>query len=159
MNIMKAEAGKTPITGLLVNVTNAMQKDIEQYIEWMGSAGMADKVAVNSVAVEQPAFITEVASRYGSQFVTVSIDARREGDTYQAYIRNVGLDEGAGANQLMPVATKSSACSGVVKIASRPAISATPSSPPSIRPGSASVTMPRSLQYFTSSLVLSRLSS
>ncbi|KAF2823525.1 aldolase [Ophiobolus disseminans] len=44
INTMKNEAGKTPITGLLVNATNAMQKDIEQYIEWMGSAGMADKM-------------------------------------------------------------------------------------------------------------------
>jgi fructose-bisphosphate aldolase class II len=44
IDTMKAEAGKTPITGLLVNATNAMQKDIEQYIEWMGSAGMADKM-------------------------------------------------------------------------------------------------------------------
>jgi fructose-bisphosphate aldolase class II len=44
IDTMKTEAGKTPITGLLVNATNAMQKDIEQYMEWMGSAGMADKM-------------------------------------------------------------------------------------------------------------------
>ena len=37
----------------------------------------ADKVALNTAAVEHPALITEVAERFGSQCVVVSIDARR----------------------------------------------------------------------------------
>jgi fructose-bisphosphate aldolase class II len=41
---MKEEAGKTPITGLIEKATKEMQKSIEQYIEWMGSAGQADKM-------------------------------------------------------------------------------------------------------------------
>jgi cyclase len=36
----------------------------------------ADKVTVNSAAVHRPALIDEIASRYGSQFVVVAIDAK-----------------------------------------------------------------------------------
>ncbi len=38
----------------------------------------ADKVTVNSAAVRDPALIDEIAGRYGSQFVVVAIDARRD---------------------------------------------------------------------------------
>jgi fructose-bisphosphate aldolase class II len=44
IRVMKEEAGKTPITGLIEKATNAMQASIENYIEWMGSAGQADKM-------------------------------------------------------------------------------------------------------------------
>lgn len=36
----------------------------------------ADKISINSAAVARPEFITEIASRYGSQFVVAAIDAR-----------------------------------------------------------------------------------
>lgn len=36
----------------------------------------ADKVTINSAAVARPELISEIASRYGSQFVVVAIDAR-----------------------------------------------------------------------------------
>jgi cyclase len=57
----------------------------------------ADKVAINSAAVEQPALIREIADRFGSQCVVVSIDARRRADgTYESYThagrRPVGKD-------------------------------------------------------------------
>jgi len=46
----------------------------------------ADKVAVNTAAVENPAVIREMAQRFGSQCVVVSIDARRRADgTHEAY--------------------------------------------------------------------------
>jgi cyclase len=38
----------------------------------------ADKVAMNTAAVENPALITEAAERFGSQCVVVAIDAKRE---------------------------------------------------------------------------------
>src|SRR5579884_3502531 len=41
------------------------------------SAG-ADKVAVNTAAVENPALVEELASRFGSQAIVVAIDARRQ---------------------------------------------------------------------------------
>ena len=37
----------------------------------------ADKVTVNSAAVARPELISEIAQRYGAQFVVVAIDARR----------------------------------------------------------------------------------
>ena len=40
----------------------------------------ADKISVNSAAVRRPELITEIASRYGSQFVVVAIDARSTPD-------------------------------------------------------------------------------
>ena len=40
----------------------------------------ADKVVVNSVVVEDPDFITRISEKYGRQFVTVSIDAKKVGD-------------------------------------------------------------------------------
>ncbi len=49
----------------------------------------ADKVTVNSAAVANPALITEIAERFGSQAVIVAVDARRstsgngaDGDVY-----------------------------------------------------------------------------
>ncbi len=46
--------------------------DIEQLLE----AG-ADKVSINSAAVKQPNLISEAAKKYGSDCITVAIDARR----------------------------------------------------------------------------------
>jgi cyclase len=43
----------------------------------------ADKVSVNTAAVERPAVIGECAARFGSQCVVASIDARREGDAWR----------------------------------------------------------------------------
>ncbi len=37
----------------------------------------ADKVSVNSEAIRRPAFITEIAERYGSQCAVVSIDVKK----------------------------------------------------------------------------------
>src|ERR687890_1787668 len=40
----------------------------------------ADKVSINSAAVERPAVLTECAERFGSQCVVASIDAKRRAD-------------------------------------------------------------------------------
>ena len=47
----------------------------------------ADKVAVNSAAIERPALLTECAERFGSQCVVASIDAKREGDGWRVHSR------------------------------------------------------------------------
>jgi cyclase len=41
----------------------------------------ADKVGVNTAAVERPELIAELAVEFGSQCVVVAVDARRRGDT------------------------------------------------------------------------------
>jgi len=46
----------------------------------------ADKVSINSGAVNDPSLITKGAKRFGSQCIVLSIDAKKEGDTYAVYI-------------------------------------------------------------------------
>jgi cyclase len=46
----------------------------------------ADKVTINSAAVADPALITRIAERYGSQAVVVAIDARRNRDAFEVYV-------------------------------------------------------------------------
>lgn len=46
----------------------------------------ADKVAINTYAIENPSFITEVARKFGSQCVVVSVEAKKTGDKkWEAY--------------------------------------------------------------------------
>jgi cyclase len=48
----------------------------------------ADKVSLNTAALADPALLTRLAARYGSQAVIVAIDAKRQGDRYQVYVRS-----------------------------------------------------------------------
>ena len=64
----------------------------------------ADKVAINSAAVAQPAFITEAARHFGNQCIVVSIDVRRNAaGRDEVYARSgtqpTGLDPVAWAQQ------------------------------------------------------------
>lgn len=45
----------------------------------------ADKIAVNTAAVERPGLITELASKFGSQAVVLQLDAKRKGEGWEAY--------------------------------------------------------------------------
>src|SRR6476661_3592989 len=47
----------------------------------------ADKVSINSSAIERPEVLTEAARRFGAQCVVASIDARREGAGWRVYSR------------------------------------------------------------------------
>lgn len=48
----------------------------------------ADKVSINSAALEDPEIITRLAARYGSQAVIVAIDAKREGNRFAVFGRS-----------------------------------------------------------------------
>jgi cyclase len=48
------------------------------------SAG-ADKVAVNTAAIDRPDLITRGAMRFGSQCIVVAIDARRDGERWRVF--------------------------------------------------------------------------
>lgn len=58
----------------------------------------ADKVSINSAAIDRPELITEAAERFGSQCVVVAVDARRraDGSGWDVYKHggrlNTGLD-------------------------------------------------------------------
>src|SRR5688572_2890591 len=45
----------------------------------------ADKVGINTAAVEAPTLLSECADRFGSQCVVSSIDAKRDGDEWRVY--------------------------------------------------------------------------
>lgn len=48
----------------------------------------ADKVALNSAALDNPALLTRLAVRYGSQAVVAAIDAKRQDDRYEVFSRS-----------------------------------------------------------------------
>jgi imidazole glycerol-phosphate synthase subunit HisF len=56
----------------------------------------ADKVSLNSAALADPALITALASRYGSQAVIVAIDAKRQGDGFAVFSRSGTAATGRG---------------------------------------------------------------
>ena len=45
----------------------------------------ADKISINSPALENPALISELVKRFGSQCVVLGVDSRRVGNTWQVY--------------------------------------------------------------------------
>lgn len=63
----------------------------------------ADKVSLNTAAIERPDLLGTLAARYGSQAVIVAIDAKREGDRFAVYSRSgraaTGLDAVAWARE------------------------------------------------------------
>ena len=48
----------------------------------------ADKVAVNTAAIKQPVIISEIAKRFGSQCIVLSIQAKQQGGGWEAYYDN-----------------------------------------------------------------------
>jgi len=56
----------------------------------------ADKVSINSTAVKNPDFVREAAEKFGSQCITVAIDAKRVGDHWEIFTHGgrqaTGLD-------------------------------------------------------------------
>lgn len=55
----------------------------------------ADKVVINTAAVERPAFIGEIARRYGSQCTVLSIDAKRkDAGNYEVWSHFAGQPTG-----------------------------------------------------------------
>jgi cyclase len=66
----------------------------------------ADKVAVNTAAIQRPDLVSEIADRFGNQVLVLSVDARRAGDTDCGFEvtthggrRSAGLDAVAWARR------------------------------------------------------------
>jgi cyclase len=49
-------------------------------------AAGADKISINSAAVQNPELIGQIAERFGSQAVVVAIDTRNSGATHEVYV-------------------------------------------------------------------------
>jgi len=58
----------------------------------------ADKVLVNTAAIENPNFINQASKKFGSQCITVSIDVHKKGSDYEVF-----KDRGKKATGLSPV--------------------------------------------------------
>jgi cyclase len=56
----------------------------------------ADKVTVNTTAVESPEFVREASEIFGSQCICIAIDAKRKGDSFEVFTyggrRPTGVD-------------------------------------------------------------------
>lgn len=63
----------------------------------------ADKICLNSAAIEKPSLITEIATTFGSQCIVVSIDAKKSNNKYECYIHSgtmpTGLEAGEWAKE------------------------------------------------------------
>jgi cyclase len=57
----------------------------------------ADKVSLNSAALADPAVLTRLAARYGSQAVVVAIDAKRAGGRFEVFARSGRVPAGRDA--------------------------------------------------------------
>lgn len=57
----------------------------------------ADKVGVNTAAVERPALLDELARRFGSQCVVLSVDAKRNGEGWEVVTHGGRKPTGKGA--------------------------------------------------------------
>jgi cyclase len=64
----------------------------------------ADKVSINTSAVQNPKLVADAAGRYGSQCIVVAIDAKRQGDRWEVFThggrRATGLDAVAWAQAM-----------------------------------------------------------
>ncbi len=64
----------------------------------------ADKVSINTGAVNRPEFVREAAEMFGSQCIVVAIDAKRAGDHWEVFThggRNpTGIDAGDWAERM-----------------------------------------------------------
>ncbi|HEX8985510.1 MAG TPA: imidazole glycerol phosphate synthase subunit HisF [Bryobacteraceae bacterium] len=57
----------------------------------------ADKVSVNTAAVNRPELITELSEEFGAQAVVLAIDAKRYGEGWHVYVRGGRDDTGTDA--------------------------------------------------------------
>ena len=57
----------------------------------------ADKISINSAAIADPSLITCIAQRFGSQAVIVAIDAKQNGNGFQAWIAGGRVASGKDA--------------------------------------------------------------
>ena len=64
----------------------------------------ADKVSINTAAVEDPSLVEKASKRFGSQCIVIAIDAKRKGEGWEAYTHGgrgpTGIDAVLWATQM-----------------------------------------------------------
>ncbi len=71
-------------------------RSVDQGHELLARQG-ADKIALNTAAVQRPALLTELAHKFGSQAVTLQLDAKRVNGGWEAYIEGARQRTGKDA--------------------------------------------------------------
>jgi cyclase len=94
LDITATNQRRQPLTDLVRNVARVLDipftvgggigtvADVESLL-----LSGADKVSINSAALARPAFVAELARRFGSQCIVVAVDARRVGEEWQVMTR------------------------------------------------------------------------
>lgn len=105
LDITASHEGRATVVDLAARVARTLSipftvgggiRTVEDFREVLRQG--ADKISVNSAAIDRPELISEAASRFGSQCVVVAIDARRraDGTGWDVYKmggrQNTGLD-------------------------------------------------------------------
>lgn len=57
----------------------------------------ADKISLNSAAIQQPELIQQGAEKFGSQCIVVAIDAKKVGDSWHVFVKGGRQDTGLDA--------------------------------------------------------------
>ncbi len=95
LDIVASLYGRNQLEGLLTETMDGVFipvtvgggiKSIEQVKRLMDSG--ADKVAINTGAIENPRLISEIADKYGSQAIVAAIEAKRSSHGWEAYTDN-----------------------------------------------------------------------
>lgn len=79
-----SEIVSTTIQDVFVPITVAGGIRSVEDVRTLLMAG-ADKVAINTAAVERPDLLNEVAKEFGSQCLVLSVEAKKLGDTFEVY--------------------------------------------------------------------------
>lgn len=95
MDIVASLYGRNQLTDLLERTTDEVFVPVTvgggikslADVKRLFDAG-ADKVAINTAAINRPSLITEIADKYGSQAVVVSIEAKRVNWGWEAFTDN-----------------------------------------------------------------------
>jgi imidazole glycerol-phosphate synthase subunit HisF len=78
-----SEACKTVFVPITMGGGIRSVEDVEQAL-----AAGADKVAVNTALVNEPTLVDRITAIYGSQCLVASIEAKRIGNSWEAYVSN-----------------------------------------------------------------------
>jgi cyclase len=78
-----SEACKTVFVPITMGGGIRSIEDVEHAL-----AAGADKVAINSALVTTPVLAEQIATIYGSQCLVASVEAKRQGNSWEAYISN-----------------------------------------------------------------------
>jgi cyclase len=85
-------AGADPNRGLMSTLILATTTGRLHLVNAMLRAG-ADKVAINTAAVQRPQLISEVARRFGSQCMVISIEAKKRSEGYWEVYTDCGREQ------------------------------------------------------------------